>query len=74
MDLSKTFDTLDHNILLHKLHYYGIKGTDLSWFSSYLTNRTQYVEIDRVKSSTLTMKTGVPQASILGPLLFLIYE
>ena len=73
MDLSKAFDTLDHKILLHKLQYYGLRGTELSWFSSYLTDRTQYVEIDGMKSSSLTLKTGVPQGSILGPLLFLIY-
>ena len=73
LDLSKAFDTLDHKILLHKLNYYGIKNTEYKWFSSYLENRTQYVEINNVKSNMLNITTGVPQGSILGPLLFLIY-
>ena len=73
LDLSKAFDTLDHKILLKKLHYYGIQEVALEWFKSYLTNREQYVEIDGVKSESLTMNTGVPQGSILGPLLFIIY-
>ena len=73
MDLSKPFDTLDHTILLSKLSYYGIGGNELNWFSSYLSDRQQYVEINRISSTLLSLKTGVPQGSILGPLPFLIY-
>ena len=73
MDLSKTFDTLNHQILLKKLNYYGITGTALQWFSSYLNGRKQYVELDGTSSDLLPLSTGVPQGSILGPLLSLIY-
>ena len=73
LDLSKAFDTLDHEILLAKLQYYGIHGTPLELLKSYLTNRKQYVEIEDTKSKMLDISTGVPQGSILGPLLFIIY-
>ena len=59
--------------LIIKLHYYGIRGTALNWFISYLSNRKQFVQINSCKSSMLPLNTGVPQGSILGPLLFLIY-
>ena len=73
LDLSKAFDTLDHEILLAKLQYYGIHGTPLELLKSDLTNRKQYVEIEDTKSKMLDISTGVPQGSILGPLLFIIY-
>ena len=73
LDLSKAFDTLDHTILLKKLQYYGFHGTALSWFQNYLSGRIQFVDFDGTQSSMLPLNTGVPQGSILGPLLFIIY-
>ena len=73
LDLSKAFDTLNHAMLLKKLQYYGLRDTTLYWFKSYLSDRTQYVEYDGVASANKLVETSVPQGSILGPLLFVIY-
>ena len=73
LDLSKAFDTIDHNILLDKLKYYGLDDTAKKLFRSYLSNRYQYVQIENAKSQLLEINTGVHQGSILGPLLFIIY-
>ena len=73
LDPSKAFDTLDHDILLQKLDYYGISDIEHLWFHSYLTNRQQFTLYSETQSDCLPLNTGVPQGSILGPLLFLIY-
>ena len=73
VDLSKAFDTVDHEILLHKLSHYGIRGHANKFFKSYLTERTQFTFINNEKSTTRAIKCGVPQGSVLGPILFLLY-
>ena len=71
-DLQKAFVTVSHGILLSKI-YYGIRATVFNWFKNYLTNRKQYVAIDNVSSTISNIDCGVPQGSVPGPLLFLIY-
>ena len=73
VDLQKAFDTVDQNILLKKLDHYGIRGVANNWFKSCLSNRKQFVIINRASSDLQSMKFGVPEGSVLGPLLFLIY-
>ena len=72
IDLSKAFDTVNHEILLAKLHHYEVRGTSLKWFESYLSDREQFVNYNGYSSSHKKVKCEVPQGSILGPLLFLI--
>ena len=73
LDLSKAFDTINHKILLDKLKYYGFSDLSLKLLASYLRNRKQFVCLGNTNSELLDIHTGVPQGSILGPLLFIIY-
>ena len=73
IDLKKAFDTVNHSILLRKLEHYGIRENSLHWFTSYLSNRKQYVYYNGYSSEVKSIKCGVPQGSVLGPLLFLLY-
>ena len=73
IDLQKAFDTVDHMLLLQKLEHYGIRDNANKWFKSYLTNRKQFVSINGFQSDEALMQFGVPQGSILGTILFLLY-
>ena len=73
LDLAKAFDSVDHSILITKLQHYGIRGLSLDWFKSYLSDRTQCVLCNGNLSNLQKILIGVPQGSILGPLLFLLY-
>ena len=73
IDLQKAFDTVNHKILLNKLEHYGIRGTPLQWFSSYSSNRKHFVYVNGSSSTLIDATFGVPQGSVLGPLLFLVF-
>ena len=73
LDFQKAFDTVNHKILISKLEHYGIRGLPLHLFQNYLEKRTQFVEINKKSSNVLPINHGVPQGSVLDPLLFLIY-
>ena len=73
IDLTKAFDTVNHSVLLKKFNHYGIRGISLQWFEYYLSNRNQYVSVNGHTSEQLSIAHGVPQGSLLGPLLFLIF-
>ena len=74
IDLKKAFDTVNHALLIDKLEFYGVRGPAKMWLKSYLQDRKQFVQIDDCKSTLLNVNCGVPQGSILGPKLFILYD
>ena len=73
LDLSKAFDSVNHDVLIMKLDHYGIRGIAKEWFISYCSERKQFVSLGNIKSNSLNISCGVPQGSVLGTLLFLLY-
>ena len=73
LDFSKAFDCVDHTILLNKIHHYGFRGFVYNWFRSYLSGRKQFVQMDGCISEVADITHGVPQGSVLGPLLFILF-
>ena len=73
LDFSKAFDTVSHPKLLLKINHYGIQGTTLQWISTWLTKRSQQVLVDGEMSQPIPVSSGVPQGTVLGPLMFLLY-
>ena len=74
LDFSKAFDTVDHTILLKKLEKLGIRGIAKKWFDSYLTDRKHFISINNISSNLYDITCGIPQGSVLGPLLFLLFN
>ena len=73
LDVAKAFDSINHDVLLHKLYCYRFRGVAHQWFASYTKNRMQYVNADGVNSRLRLLRTGIAQGSVLGPLMFLLY-
>ncbi len=73
LDVSKCFDTIDHDFLIQKFNYFGVYGNEIKWFMNYMINTSDVVHCHRDTSKRFYLKTGVPQGSVLGPLMFLLY-
>ena len=73
MDFAKAFDKVNHSLLIHKLKHYGVQGYICDWIEDFLSERSQAVVVDGAKSGPVKVRSGVPQGSVLGPCLFLVY-